>query len=134
MIDHHWSEAEAQQVAEMLTQFCTPAEVAASVGCEESDLDALSLEAFELPFADVADVYAAQGRALLRRSLFQQAMDGNIKAIDMLGREHLGLDPVERRKQVKSADSDNGEDAGQRAGTLSLLQGRRKNRRTGTED
>lgn len=134
MIDHYWSEAEAQQVAEMLTQFCTPAEVAASVGCEESDLEELALKAFELSFQEISDVYAAQGRALLRRSLFQQAMDGNIKAIDMLGREHLGLDPVERRKQVSDANSDDGADTGERTGTLSLLQGRRKNRRTGTED
>lgn len=126
-----WTEAEAQQVAEMLTQFCTPAEVAASVGCEESGLDALALDAFELPFSEVAEVYAAQGRALLRRSLFQQAMDGNIKAIDMLGREQLGLDPVERRRKVSDADSD---DAKATGATLSLLQGRRQNRRTGTEN
>ena len=126
-----WTEEEAEQARGILTQFNGAAELAAVMGCDESDLDALCRGAFDLEFEEARETFAAQGRALLRRALWQQAQEGNTKALDMLAREQLGLGAVEQRRRnaQREAKADAGPAEDARPGTLKLLQGRRKDRR-----
>lgn len=124
-----WTPQEAEQVAGLLTQFNGADEVCAVMGCAKEDLDALCADAFGMDFERTKETHAARGRALVRRALFQQAMEGNVKALDMLAREQLGLGPVEARKKTLGADKKEEQHAG--TGTLALLQGRRKDRLAG---
>lgn len=123
-----WDEGEAEQVRGLLTQFNDAAEVCAVMGCDIADLDTLCIGAFGMSFELSKKTFAAQGRAMLRRSLMQQALEGNMKALDMLSREQLGMGAVEIRHS--NAQSQMKEDTGAGTGKLSVLQGKRKDRRT----
>ncbi|MBO7685572.1 MAG: hypothetical protein J6V72_04270 [Kiritimatiellae bacterium] len=92
-----WSEQDAEQVRGLLMQFNGAEEVCAVLGCEECDLDGLSMGAFGLDFKSAKEKFAATGRAMLRKELMMQALNGNPKALDMLAREQLGMGPVEQR-------------------------------------
>ena len=96
-----WSSNDAEQVRGLLMQFNGPAEVCAVLDCEPADLDGLCLDAFGLDFEGAREKFACMGRAMLRKELMMQALNGNPKALDMLAREQLGMGPVEQRtKQV----------------------------------
>ena len=97
-----WTEQETDKVRALLTQFNGLDEVCAVMGCDPSDLDELSLEAFGMAFEPARAKFAAIGRSILRKELMEQALDGNAKALDMLAREQLGIGPVELR--AKSSD------------------------------
>lgn len=125
-----WDEEQVDNVQGLLTQFNGPDEVCAVVGCDPSELDAQCDLAFGMDFETAMKTFAAQGRAYIRRALMQQAMEGNVKAIDMLAREHLGMGAIEQRernKQAMKGDEDGNHNGN---GTLTLLQGRRKDRRS----
>jgi hypothetical protein len=99
-----WSKPEIEQVRALLTQFNGAAEVCAVMGCEPRDLDVLSLDAFGVDFEEARAKYAGIGRAMLRKELMAQALDGNPKALDMLAREQLGIGPVELRARAAQDD------------------------------
>lgn len=123
-----WTEQDAEQVIGLLTTFSGADEVCAVMGCDKSELDRLCRESFDVDFKTAKDRYHAQGRAMLRKALFEQALDGSAKALDMLAREQLGIGPVETRKKVM--DAKEGDDADEQAkSVLALVQGRRKGRR-----
>lgn len=92
-----WSSQDAEQVRGLLMQFNGPEEVCAVLGCDQADLDELSIGAFGIGFAKAREKFAAMGRAMLRKELMMQALNGNPKALDMLAREQLGMGPVEQR-------------------------------------
>lgn len=121
-----WNEAQQKQVAELLRQFNGADEVCAVMGCSPDKLDALSQDAFKCTFEQAKSVFAAQGRAMLRNALMSQALDGNIKALDMLSREQLGMGPVESRVRNKAkevnADGTDG-DGNVGSSVLQLIQG-----------
>ena len=98
-----WSEKDIEQVRGLLMQFNGPDEVCAVLGCEPADLDALCLDAFGLDFEGARTKFAAMGRAMLRKELMMQALNGNPKALDMLAREQLGMGPVELRGKASAA-------------------------------
>ena len=118
-----WDEKQQKQVAELLRQFNGAEEVCAVMSCSPDELDALSQDAFKCSFEQAKGVFAAQGRAMLRNALMSQAMDGNIKAIDMLCREQMGMGPVESRaRTMKSKDGEEVADAnGDGDGNSSIL-------------
>lgn len=122
-----WTEQEAEQVQGLLTTFSGADEVCAVVDCDKADLDALCQDAFDMDFKCAQEHFAAQGRAMVRKALFEQALEGNAKAMDMLAREQLGLGPVETRKRVAKEKEDDEHE--QDASILKLIQGNRKNRR-----
>lgn len=93
-----WSDADAEQVRGLLTTFNGATEVCAVTGVEPSMLDELCLATFGHDFAATQATFAAQGRAMVRKQIFAQAMDGDTKCIDMLAREQLGMGPVEQRR------------------------------------
>ena len=98
----YWDDSEAAKARDLMECFCSPAEVAATMGCEESDLNRLCLRAFGRTLATMRGRCADSGRAKLRKKLFAEAMDGNMKALDMLAREQLEMDPVARRTAKKA--------------------------------
>ena len=104
-----WTDGDAEQVRGLLMQFNGPEEVCAVLGCAPADLDGLCVGAFGEPFEAARAKFAAIGRAMLRKELMVQAMNGNQKALDMLAREQLGMGPVELR--AKSSQSESAESA-----------------------
>ena len=94
-----WTESDVEQVRGLLMQFNGPDEVCAVLGCEPADLDGLSMSAFGMGFDAARAKFAAMGRAMLRKELMMQALNGNPKALDMLAREQLGMGPVEQRSR-----------------------------------
>lgn len=98
----YWDDSEAAEARALMECFCSPSEVAAAMGCEESDLNRLCLRAFGRTLATMRGRCVDSGRAKIRKKLFDEAMDGNMKALDMLAREQLEMDPVARRAAKKA--------------------------------
>lgn len=124
-----WNEQDIEQVVGLLTTFNGADEVCAVTDCDKSELDELSRAAFDMDFETAKEHYHAQGRAMVRKALFEQALEGSAKAMDMLAREQLGMGPVETRKRNMGAkEADDAADESAKS-VLALVQGRRKNRR-----
>ena len=128
-----WDEHEADNVRGLLTQFNGAEEVCAVMGCEESQLDGLCLDAFQMDFATARATFSAQGRAMVRKTLMQQALDGNMKALDMLAREQLGMGAVETRRRVIQSDEE-AKDVSDTDDFLVQLIARKKGGQPGAED
>ena len=94
-----WTDDDADQVRGLLMQFNGADEVCAVMDCEPADLDALCIGAFGGGFEETRAKFAAMGRAMLRKELMMQALNGNPKALDMMAREQLGMGPVEQRSR-----------------------------------
>ena len=118
-----WDEKQKKNVAELLRQFNGADEVCAVTGCSPGDLDELSRDAFKCDFEEARSAFAAQGRAMVRQALMQQALDGNMKAIDMICRNEMGMGPVESRARNIARDEGDA-DAGEEDGFLALIRGR----------
>ncbi len=103
-----WDERQQRNVAELLRQFNGADEVCAVTGCSPEELDAFSEDAFKCSFEEARSVFAAQGRAMVRQAIMQQALDGNMKAIDMICRDQMGMGPVESRTKTIARDDDSG--------------------------
>ena len=102
-----WTEEQARTVENMLECFNDAEEVCAVMGCRKADLNWLCRQAFGVAFSVVRDKHHTIGRSLLRRAMFNAAIDGNAKALDTLAREHLGTGPVEtRRRQAAKAKAE----------------------------
>ncbi|WP_156908414.1 hypothetical protein [Atopobium fossor] len=99
-----WTDEDKKQVAELLEAGSDATEVAAVLSCAEKALDTLCKDAFGLCFDDTQERFAAKGRAKLRRSLFQAANAGNAKALDLMSRAQLGMDPVKSRRRAAKAE------------------------------
>ena len=109
-----WTKEQVADVAELLSTFCGADEVCAVTVCAPEDLDANTMAAFGCTFEQAKSVFAAQGRATLRRQLMDEATSGNMKALEMLAREQLGMGAVEVRAKHIAKDGeedDAGEDA-----------------------
>lgn len=98
-----WTEQQARDVESILTCFNGAAEVCAAMDCKEADLNWLCRQAFGLTFKQAKAKFQTVGRSLLRRALFNSAIEGNAKALDVLSREQLGTGPVEMRRKMASA-------------------------------
>lgn len=92
-----WDEEQAAEVVTLLQSFNDKDAVAAVMDVPPSALDRLCEEAFGCDFEHAQAKNASIGRAKLRSTLYEQAVDGNAKALDMLAREQLNMDPVKRR-------------------------------------
>lgn len=119
-----WTNETKDKVESLLTQFCTPDEVCAVIGCDQADLDTLSRDAFGEDFAAVAERFAAVGRARLREAQAKLALSGDRAMLQVMGREYLGQEstvykPKERKAEDKKAATD---EPAQR--TLRVLQSR----------
>lgn len=124
-----WTEEEVQQVVGLLTTFNGADEVCAVTGCDKSELDEFSRAAFDMDFETAKEHHHAQGRAMVRKALFEQALEGSAKALDMLARDQLKMGPVETRKRAMGVkEDDNAANEGAKS-VLALIQRRRKDRR-----
>ena len=118
-----WDEKQKKNVAELLRQFTGPDEVCAVTGCSPEELDALSQDAFKCTFEEARSVFAAQGRAMVRQALMQQALDGDMRAIDMICRDQMGMGPVESRAR-NIAKTEEAGDADEDDAFLTIIAGR----------
>lgn len=96
-----WTDEQADEARSLMEAFCTADEVCAAMGCGAERLDDLCRRAFGAPWAEASATLACAGRARLRRRLMADALDGNAKALDMLARQELGIDPVPSRRPPK---------------------------------
>ena len=96
-----WTNETKDEVENLLTQFCTPDEVCAVVGC---DLDRLSLDAFGEDFATVAERFAAVGRARLREAQAKLALSGDRAMLQVMGREYLGQESTVYKPKDRKAE------------------------------
>lgn len=116
-----WNEEQVAEVASLLRTFNGADEVCACLKCNPDDLDDLCIDAFGVPFTQAQMVFAAIGRAELRQVLMQQALDGNIKALDMLARAELGMGAVEVRAKHIAKDGDGDADDGDEAFLAAII-------------
>lgn len=132
-----WTAGEAEQVKGLMMQGSGAEEIAAVMECPRSQLNRLCRDAFGLTFAKARAKYRAVGNALLLKSLFASALEGNPKAIDMLARERLAMGPVEqRRARAREQEAPAEPEPKQKKVTqLEVIQGRYHGpRRTGTDN
>lgn len=99
-----WSEKEAKQVEDMLTCFNGADEICCALNCRKDDLNWLCRQAFGKPFKDVEKRFRTVGQSLIRRAMFNAAMEGNAKCLDTLAREQLGIGPVESRRRTAAKE------------------------------
>lgn len=117
-----WDERQQKNVAELLRQFNGADEVCAVTGCSPEELDAFSMDAFKCTFEEARSVFAAQGRAMVRQALMQQALDGDMRAIDMICRSEMGMGPVESR--ARNIAKEGADDADEDDAFLTVIAGR----------
>lgn len=107
-----WTDEQIDTVKNLLMNFNGASEVCAVLSCSADELDLYCLHAFNMDFNTTKDFYAARGRAALRQTLMDEALDGNVKALDMLAREQLGMGAVEIRKnRIKEGDDGDDDEA-----------------------
>jgi hypothetical protein len=124
-----WSPDEVAQVATLLRTFNGADEVCACLKCNPDELDDLCIAAFGVPFEQAQTVFAAIGRAELRQVLMQQAIDGNMKALDMLARSELGMGAVEVRAKHIAKDGDGDTDGDEDAFLAAIVANAASNQR-----
>lgn len=117
-----WDERQQKNVAELLRQFNGADEVCAVTGCSPDELDSFSMDAFKCTFEEARSVFAAQGRAMVRQALMQQALDGDMRAIDMICRSEMGMGPVESR--ARNIAKEGADDADEDDAFLTIIAGR----------
>lgn len=100
-----WTDEQIDTVKNLLMNFNGASEVCAVVSCSADELDLYCLHAFDMDFNATKEFYAARGRAALRQALMDEALDGNMKALDMLAREQLGMGAVEIRRSKDNKDN-----------------------------
>ena len=88
-----WTEADAEQFKKLCAIFCTRKECASIMGVDVRTLDNLIAETFpDTPtWPEAFDRYSSNGRATLRRKMFELAMDGDKAAIIFMAKNYLGM-------------------------------------------
>ena len=88
-----WSEEQAAQFRTLCAIFCTKSEVCAVLGMDPRTLDKNIAETYpETPTWDEAfERYSGNGRATLRRRMFELAQDGDKAALIFMAKNHLGM-------------------------------------------
>lgn len=89
-----WTREQTEEVVDLLKHLVKRNEVAAYMDVDDEDMDVLSQKAFGAPFDEVQAKYHAAGRAKLKKELYDAAMEGNTKAMDLLARTELDMAPV----------------------------------------
>lgn len=92
-----WTEEQAKKVENILIKFNGPDSVCAVLGCNKDDLDYLCEQAFGEDFEHVYSRCRTVGETNLQCCLYDNALDGNMKAADMLARKYLDMKPGVRQ-------------------------------------
>ena len=104
-----WTEDEAKKVEDILIKFNGPDSVCAVMGCNRDDLDYLCQQAFSEDFDHVYSRCRTVGETRLQCCLYDNALDGNMKAADMLARKYLDMKPGVRQGAPKKGVSTSSE-------------------------
>ena len=106
-----WNDEQKAEAASLLRTFNGADEVCARLICSPDDLDSLAYDAWGVNFEQAKMVFAAIGRSELRQTLMEKALQGDMKALDMLARAELGMGAVEvRAKHIAKDTDEDGED------------------------
>lgn len=118
-----WSPEEVAEAASLLRTFNGADEVCARLICAPEDLDSLSQDAWGVDFEQAKMVFAAIGRSELRQTLMAKALDGDMRALDMLARAELGMGAVEVRAKhiAKNTDNEDGDDGDEDAFLAAII-------------
>jgi len=93
------SEINQEQFESLCAIHCTLLETCAVLKVTDKTLDKWCKETYGKSFSEVFDIFAANGRASVRRKQFQLAMAGNVKLLEILGQNLLG-----QEKRVKNTN------------------------------
>ena len=88
-----WNEDDVEQFKALCGIFCTRKECATILGVDMRTLDRLIAEHFpDTPtWAEAFDYYSGEGRATLRRKMFELAMAGDKTALIFMAKNYLGM-------------------------------------------
>lgn len=93
---------EADKIKRMFQCFCSVEDVCKANQVSEKELDAFCQKEFSMPLREAAEVFAAQGRAMVHTAQVDAALDGNNSMLLLLGKQYLGqTDEVEQQKEKK---------------------------------
>ena len=95
---------EADKIKKMLTCFCSIEDVCKANRVSKRELDDFCRQEFGMGIDEAADVFAAQGRAMVHAAQIEAALDGNNSMLILLGKQYLGQsDEQEGAKERKEA-------------------------------
>ena len=103
-----WTDAEIEQFPQLCAIFCTKSEVCSILGIDSKLLDRFISENFpDTPTWDEAfEYYSGEGRATLRRKMFELAMSGDKAALIFMAKNYLGMSdngPVDQKAKKPKA-------------------------------
>lgn len=100
---------EADKIKQMLTCFCTVDDVCKANKVSKQELDAFCKEAYSMGIDEAADVFAAQGRAMVHAAQVEAALDGNNSMLILLGKQYLGQsdEPDAKKERKEETPLDN---------------------------
>ena len=98
-----------EQVKRMLTCFCSIEDVCKANRVSKTELDAFCREHYGMGADETADVFAAQGRAMVHAAQVEAALDGNNSMLILLGKQYLGQsdEPEKMRERKEATPLDN---------------------------
>lgn len=88
-----WTDAEVEQFQRLCAIFCTKSEVCSILGLDPKTLNRLISEHFpEMPtWEEAFGHFSGEGRATLRRKMFELAMSGDKAALIFMAKNYLGM-------------------------------------------
>jgi len=96
---------DADKVKRMLQCFCTIEDVCKANNISAAEFDAFCQSAFSMAAEDAAEVFAAQGRAMVHTAQVDAALDGNNSMLLLLGKQYLGQTDEPERETAKKEDT-----------------------------
>ena len=93
---------DSDKIKNMLTCFCTVDDVCKAHRVSKQELDSFCKSEFAMGVDEAAEVFAAQGRAMVHAAQVEAALDGNNSMLILLGKQYLGQsDEPDRAKERK---------------------------------
>ena len=81
---------EAEKVKNMLVSFCSVEDVCKAHNVSKQEFDTFCRSEFAMGADEAAEMFAAQGRAMVHAAQIEAALDGNNSMLILLGKQYLG--------------------------------------------
>jgi len=93
---------EAEKVKNMLISFCSVEDVCKANNVSKQEFDTFCRSEFAMGADEAAEMFAAQGRAMVHAAQIEAALDGNNSMLILLGKQYLGQsDEPDLKKERK---------------------------------
>lgn len=100
---------DADKIKRMLQCFVPVEDVCTANQVTEQQLEEFCQMEYDMPLREAADVFAAQGRAMVHAAQLEAALDGNNSMLILLGKQYLGQtdDPKQNNSTKEETPLDN---------------------------